>query len=56
MSVGLPPLRVCRYLVTFSLISSRSQLKILRVYFYQGVGFKYNLVCSYGRSTQIYIV
>ena len=53
MGVGLPPVRVCGYLVVFLeylLISSRSQLNISRVFFHNGIGFKYNLVCTYGRS------
>ena len=34
----------------------RSQLGISRVFFHDGIGFKYNLVCTYGRFTHICIV
>ena len=49
VGVGLSPVRVCDILWPFLrslLISSRSQLNISRVFFHDGIGFKYNLVCA----------
>ena len=57
MGVGLSPVRVCVILLPFLkslLISSRSQLNISRVFFHDGIGFKYNLVCAYGAHADIY--
>ena len=47
MGTGLPHVRVCGYLVAFFqiLISSRSQLNISRVFFHNGIGYKYSFVC-----------
>ena len=66
MGLRLPPVRVCVYLlfifflvacaqVSSNFIPDRAQLNITRVFFHEGIGFKYNLVCTCRRSTHIYI-
>ena len=53
MGVGLPPVRVCASgyhivaVLKYLLIPSRSHLNISRVFFHNGIGYRYNLVCTY---------
>ena len=56
VGVGLSPVRVCGHLFLSSILfhpKYRSHLGISRVFFHDGIGFKYNLVCAYGPHANI---